>query len=302
MKDSLLNRLKKGLGKTRKTLTTPLSELLSGNKVTEDQLLQIEELLLTADIGYELVDEIIETLRDSDSNKNGDKPQDVLKNLLVDKLYYSSDIDTAPASPPEVFFFVGVNGSGKTTTVGKLASYLRSQGKSVILAACDTFRDAAIDQLMIWGERSGFKVVKHKQGADPSAVVFDAIKSAKANKIDYVLVDTAGRLHTKHNLMRELEKMVRITAREVEGAPHATFLVLDANTGQNGIIQAEEFLSSVDVDSIIVTKLDGTARGGFVFGIKAKTGLPVKYIGIGEQVDDIVEFNAENFVDALLLE
>lgn len=299
MSQGFLSKLKTGLKKTRDSLNTPISSILKGTtKISEDDLDNLEEILITADIGFHVTEQIIQELRDS---KSSDTPYVKLRKILVDKLIDNSNISgTEEKHKPAVIMFVGVNGSGKTTTIGKMAHYYRSLGKSVILAAADTFRDAAIEQLEKWGERSGFKVIRHQQGADPSAVVFDAVKSARASKADYVLIDTAGRLHTKGNLMRELEKMQRVIKNEIESAPHKIHLVLDANTGQNGIVQAEEFLKTVNVTSIIVSKLDGTARAGFIFAIKDKTGLPVEYIGIGEKEDDLVPFEPETFVEALL--
>jgi fused signal recognition particle receptor len=203
------------------------------------------------------------------------------------------------AEPPEVILIVGVNGVGKTTTIGKLAHSLRAQGKTVLLAAADTFRAAAIEQLEIWGERTGTEVIKTKPGGDPSAVLFDALQAAKARKIDYVIVDTAGRLHNKQNLMAELEKMYRTAARVLPGAPHETLLIMDATTGQNGLQQAKVFTEAAGVTGIVLTKLDGTAKGGVVIAISREMNLPVRYVGVGEKQSDLIPFNAVDFVDSL---
>lgn len=303
---SIIPRLKSGLSKSRQILSQQIAGLFTANeKPGENELLQLEELLIAADLGYELSSKIISEMKDipGQEYKNAGGPREILSKILIS--YLSTDAENSDSridSKPAVILFVGVNGSGKTTTVGKLAAYYRDIGKSVILCAADTFRDAAIEQLSIWGDRSGFRVIKHQQGADASAVIFDSIKAAQSSKTDYLLIDTAGRLHTKGNLMKELEKMQRVIEKEIPGAPHKIYLVLDATTGQNGIHQAKEFLGSVRVSGLIISKMDGTARGGFIFAIKEKTGLKVEFIGIGEKIDDIVPFNSEQFVNALIME
>jgi len=305
MPSDLLPRLKSSLSKTRSVLTSPISELVTGRKqLSEKEIEKLEEILYTADVGYEVTESIIERLKNTSAeeyNRSGGV-RELLRELLIDQLVQDQETDDSKSEEyvPTVIMVVGVNGSGKTTTVGKLGAYFSKKGKSVILAAADTFRDAAIEQLQIWGNRLGFRVIRHKQGSDAAAVIFDAIKSAKASKTDYLIIDTAGRLHTKSNLMRELEKMQRITSREIEGAPHEIYLVLDANTGQNGLAQAEKFLTSIDISALIIAKMDGTARAGFIFGIQRKANLPVEFLGIGEKADDLVPFDPVKFVDALL--
>ena len=225
--------------------------------------------------------------------------RDRLKQILIEILSAQPSTFSLNASPA-VVLVVGVNGTGKTTTIGKLASRLRADGKKVLLAAGDTFRAAASEQLSIWGERAGIPVIKHKEGADPSAVVFDAVKAAKARDVDVLIVDTAGRLHTKSNLMEELKKVNRILSRELPGSPHETLLVLDGNTGQNALVQAKMFNEAVGITGIVLTKLDGTSRGGIVFAINKELGIPVKFVGIGEAIEDLKSFDPEEFVNALL--
>lgn len=306
MLGNILPRLKQGLSKTRRAFSDQIAGILgTSNKPGENELQKLEELLISADVGYSITDEIVTRMREISSQeyKDAGGPRQVLQKILTDYLTESTEQKIKNVnSKPEVQMIIGVNGNGKTTTVGKLAAYYRNSGKSVILCAADTFRDAAIEQLSVWGERSGFRVIKHQQGADASAVIYDSIKASVASKADYLLIDTAGRLHTKDNLMRELEKMQRVISREIPGAPHKIYLVLDATTGQNGVIQAKEFLESVGVTGLIIAKMDGTARGGFIFGIKRQTGLQVEFIGIGEKIDDLVPFDPEQFVEALILE
>jgi fused signal recognition particle receptor len=306
MFENLIPRLKQGLSKSRHLFSRQIANIFkTDDKPSEEELLKLEELLISADVGYELSEKIISRMKEIPGNEYRDSggPQKILQNILISYLSNSNEKpELIPENEPVIIMFVGVNGNGKTTTVGKLAAYYRNLGKSVILCAADTFRDAAIEQLSVWGERSGFRVIKHQQGSDASAVIFDSIRAAFASKTNYLLIDTAGRLHTKGNLMRELEKMCRVIEKEIPGAPHKIYLVLDATTGQNGISQAREFLDSVNVSGLIISKMDGTARGGFIFGIKEKTGLNVEFLGIGEKADDIVPFDAEQFVNALLIE
>ena len=306
MLGNILPRLKQGLSKTRQAFSDQITDIFGAdNKPGDSEFQKLEELLISADVGYTIADDIIAKMRETPNQeyRNAGGPKQILCKILVDYLKDTpKGNERILDSKPEVQMIIGVNGNGKTTSVGKLAAYYRNMGKSVILCAADTFRDAAIEQLSIWGERSGFRVIKHQQGADASAVIFDSIKASLASKADYLLIDTAGRLHTKGNLMRELEKMQRVILKELPGAPHKIYLVLDATTGQNGITQAKEFLESVKVSGLIIAKMDGTARGGFIFGIKQQTGLQVEFIGIGEKADDLIPFDPKQFVEALVLE
>jgi fused signal recognition particle receptor len=305
MLGNILPRLKQGLSKTRRAFSNQIAGLFAADgKPSDIEFQNLEELLISADVGYSLTEEIIAKMRETPNQEYRDAggPKQILSKILVSYLKNTSDgNEKIRDSKPEVQMIIGVNGNGKTTSVGKLAAYYRDMGKTVILCAADTFRDAAIEQLSIWGERSGFRVIRHQQGADASAVIFDSIKASIASKADYLLIDTAGRLHTKGNLMRELEKMQRVISKELPGAPHQIYLVLDATTGQNGIAQAKEFLESVKVSGLIIAKMDGTARGGFIFGIKKQTGLQVEFIGIGEKIGDLIPFDPEQFVEALIL-
>jgi fused signal recognition particle receptor len=306
MLGNILPRLKQGLSKTRHAFSNQIAGLfIADDKPNDSEFLKLEELLISADVGYSLTEEITTIMRKTPNQEYRDAggPKQILSEILVGYLKNTPDGNEKIRDlKPEVQMIIGVNGNGKTTSVGKLAAYYRDMGKTVILCAADTFRDAAIEQLSIWGERSGFRVIRHQQGADASAVIFDSIKASIASKADYLLIDTAGRLHTKANLMRELEKMQRVISKELPGAPHKIYLVLDATTGQNGIAQAKEFLESVKVSGLIIAKMDGTARGGFIFGIKQQTGLQVEFIGIGEKVGDLIPFDPEQFVEALVLE
>ncbi len=291
----LFKKLKSGLKKTRESFFGRITSILKSKKLDEETLEELEELLIAADVGVEVVEEILEDLR-------REKPEDPLK-YVKEKLLEILSLDPTlnlPSTPPAVISTVGVNGSGKTTTCAKLAKIFIDEGKQVVLAASDTFRAAAIEQLKHWGDRVGATVIAHQEGADPAAVAFDAVRHAKARGKDVVIVDTAGRLHNKKNLMEELRKIHRVVAREVEGAPHEVLLVLDATTGQNGLVQAKVFKEIVNVSGIVITKLDGTAKGGIVVAIAKELGLPIKFIGIGEKEDDLREFNAEDFVNALL--
>ena len=263
----------------------------------------LEATLIAADLGTVTTSEVLAAMREKVERRLiGDTGE--LKRLLQQELLTilrraEESRPKVVAEPPEVILIVGVNGVGKTTTIGKLAHALRAQGKTVLLAAADTFRAAAIEQLEIWGERTGTEVIKTKPGGDPSAVLFDALQAAKARKIDYVIVDTAGRLHNKANLMAELEKMYRTAQRIIPGAPHETLLVMDATTGQNGLQQAKVFTEAAGVTGIVLTKLDGTAKGGVVIAISREMNLPVRYVGVGEKQTDLIPFNAVDFVDSL---
>jgi fused signal recognition particle receptor len=299
-----LKRLQKGLSKTRATLTGRLDRLFLGKKeINEDLLEELEEILFTSDIGVVSTHELIDSLQTQLARKELKNPES-LRTALRDHML--TFLETPPVKhplpapgEPLVIMVVGVNGVGKTTTIGKAAHQYVSQGKNVILVAADTFRAAAVEQLSIWGERVGADVVKQKTGADPSAVVFDAITAARSRQADVVLIDTAGRLHTKINLMEELEKIHRVTDRKLPGAPHEVWLILDATTGQNAISQAEMFNKALGITGIVLTKLDGTAKGGIVVGISRQLGIPITHVGIGEKIDDLRPFNAVDFVQAI---
>jgi len=303
-KPSFLERMKQAVTRTRESLNERIDELASiGKEIDRDTLDDLEATLISADLGTATTGTVLEALRNKvDRRQIGNI--DELKRVLKAELQKILDLaDQQPVrkvdGEPEVILVVGVNGTGKTTSTGKLAYALRSQGKSVLLAAADTFRAAAIEQLEIWGDRTGVEVIKNKPGGDPSAVLFDALQAAKARGIDYVIVDTAGRLHTKSNLMTELEKMRRTAQRFIPSAPHETLLVMDATTGQNGLQQARLFTQSAGVTGIVLTKLDGTAKGGVVVAISQELGLPVRYVGVGEKVGDLLPFNSKDFVESL---
>jgi fused signal recognition particle receptor len=300
---NLLDRLKAGIEKTRAGLVDRMEDLLAGRKeIDADLLEELECTLITADIGPRTSSEILERIRERVDRKMVNDAGE-LKGLIRQHLLEVLEATDRPMphvdEPPAVVIVVGVNGSGKTTTIGKLASRYKGEGRSVLLCAADTFRAAAIEQLEIWGERTSTDVVRQKPGADPSAVLFDALQSAKARRVDYVVVDTAGRLHTKENLMAELEKMRRTSARVVPDSPHEVLLVLDATTGQNGLEQARKFTETSGVTGIVLTKLDGTAKGGVVIAIARELNLPIRYIGVGEKVDDLLPFEPEEFIDSL---
>ncbi|HZQ09161.1 MAG TPA: signal recognition particle-docking protein FtsY [Anaerolineae bacterium] len=302
-------KTKEGLTKTRESFKTKLQNLIwLDNEITEDFWTGLEDTLVSADLGGETTMEVVDNLRaraDTERIVNPKKAEALLKQELIQVLEAAGQPEhPAPPTPralakPYVILVVGVNGSGKTTSIGKLAYYFRSQGKRVVLAAGDTFRAAAIEQLQIWGERVKVNVIAHQQGADPGAVAFDAYQSAKASNADVLIVDTAGRLQSKTNLMKELEKIARVIQKNDPTAPHETLLVLDAVTGQNGLSQAREFKKAVPLTGIILTKLDSTAKGGIVFAIAREVGLPIKYIGTGEGIDDLAEFDAKEFVEDL---
>lgn len=301
---NFFERLRQSLSKTRTGLTGRLDQLLLGKKEINDDLLEeIEEILFTSDLGVQATQELIDQVRDSVTRKDLSDPQRVkeaLKENISDFLHVPKPeyIDPA-AGDPMVIMVVGVNGVGKTTTIGKVAHQFKKEGKKILLVAADTFRAAAIEQLTIWGERVGAEVIKQKHGSDPSAVVFDAISAAVSRGVDTVLIDTAGRLHTKVNLMDELQKIHRVAGKRLPGAPHRVWLVLDATTGQNAISQAEIFHKTLGVTDIILTKLDGTAKGGIVVGISKQLGIPIRFIGIGEKMDDLRSFDADDFTNAI---
>ena len=299
----LFERLRQGLSKTRDSLVGRIDRLVLGKKeIDADTLEELEEILITADIGVQTTVELIRILEERLSRnelKDGDALRETLKEEILKRLSRDVSPLAVDSASPFIIMVIGVNGVGKTTTIGKLAARFSREGKKVVLAAGDTFRAAAAEQLEIWGERVGCDVVRHKEGADPSAVVFDGIKAAVARKADILIVDTAGRLHTKVNLMEELKKVRRIMGREIPGAPHETLLVLDAATGQNALSQAKLFKETAEVTGIALTKLDGTAKGGIVAAICNEFRIPVRYIGVGEGVDDLRDFDPSEFVDAL---
>ena len=301
---NFFGRLRNGLSKTRASFTGRLDRLFLGKKeITEELLDDLEEILFTSDIGVATTQELIDSVQEKVARKEL-KDTDKLKIALRDQILAFLDVGAEEhplpkTGEPLVIMVVGVNGVGKTTTIGKAAHRFRAEGKEVLLVAADTFRAAAVEQLTIWGERVGAGVVSQGSGADPSAVAFDGLTAAVSRKVDVVLVDTAGRLHTKINLMEELQKIHRVIGRKLPGAPHEVWLVLDATTGQNAISQAEMFNKTLGVSSIILTKLDGTAKGGIVVGISRELGIPIRFIGIGEQIDDLRVFNPEDFVQAI---
>lgn len=300
MLGSLFAKIKKGLAKTRGVFTGVVDLFRGRGKVDKDFLARLEERLYLADVGGYAVGVIVDRVRQAFLDK--EVTEDVLafvKQQLRDMLSDPSPgIAYAPAGPT-VVMIVGVNGSGKTTTIAKLAHRLKGDGKKVVVAACDTFRAAAVEQLTVWCQRIGCEIVKNAQGSDPASVAHDACEKAKARGFDVVIVDTAGRLHTQAHLMRELEKIHKVVTRQIPGAPHDTLMVLDATTGQNAVTQADMFSRSVQCTGIVLTKLDGTAKGGAIFAIKQKVGLPVKYIGVGEGVEDLEPFDPDAYVEAL---
>ncbi len=295
-------RLKDGLQKTRKNFTERIEVLVGMSAEIDDDFLdELEMILLSADVGAKTTEKLIEAVRQAARKKEIKGTEDVvpfLKKYLTQMLTEEGQ-RTRISGTPTVILVVGVNGVGKTTTIGKLANYFHLLNYKVIIAAADTFRAAASEQLEIWGKRAGCDVIKHAEGADPAAVVFDAMKAAIARKADILFIDTAGRLHNKANLMNELEKIHRVIKREIPEAPHETFLVLDATTGQNAITQAKVFTETANVTGVVLTKLDGTAKGGVVIAIREELGLPVKWIGVGEGIMDFRPFEPEKFVDAL---
>ena len=295
-------RLKDGLQKTRKNFTERIEVLVGMSAEIDDDFLdELEMILLSADVGAKTTEKLIDAVRQAARKKEINGTEDVvpfLKKYLVDMLTDEGQ-RTRLSGSPTVILVVGVNGVGKTTTIGKLANYFHLFNHKVMIAAADTFRAAAAEQLEIWGQRAGCDVIKHAEGADPAAVVYDAMKAAIARKADILFIDTAGRLHNKANLMNELEKIHRVIKREEPGAPHETFLVLDATTGQNAIAQAKVFTETANVTGVVLTKLDGTAKGGVVIAIREELGLPVKWIGVGEGIMDFRPFEPEKFVEAL---
>jgi fused signal recognition particle receptor len=302
-KPGFFERMKQALGATKTNLVARIEQVLSSSPTLDESTFEeLEGILLGADLGVKATARIMDDIREQHRKhglKTAEEVRDSIRRQLLEILQTSRG-ETQPVEvPEEVWMVVGVNGTGKTTTVGKLAARLAKDGKKVLVCAADTFRPAAIEQLTVWVERSGAELVKSKIGADPSAVLHDALAAATARKSDIVIVDTAGRLHTRSNLMQELEKMRRVAGRKIPGAPHEVLLVLDATTGQNGLAQAKEFMKSTGVTGLIVTKLDGTAKGGILFSICQEMRIPVRYIGVGESIDDLLEFSPETFVDSL---
>ena len=298
---AFLDKLKSGLTKTKTAIFGQIDEVLKVFvKVDEDLLEELEELLIMSDIGAAATDEIIERLRDdvkSGRLKEKEQVTEALRAILEDMIGEGGELDLS--TTPSVILVIGVNGAGKTTSIGKISNRLSQKGKRVVVAAADTFRAAAIDQLAVWCERSGVDIVKQNEGSDPAAVVYDAIAYAKRKQADVLIVDTAGRLHNKVNLMNELAKINRVIERELPCAARENLLVLDATTGQNAIIQAKEFSNAANITGLVLNKLDGTAKGGIAISIKTELGIPVKFIGVGEKIDDMQEFDNKEFVKAL---
>jgi fused signal recognition particle receptor len=303
----MFNRFKEGLKKTREAIKKSLQGLVKAHPKLDDGFFQgLEDSLITADMGVTTASLLIDRLKKETKTR---RPEDLKEVYVLLKRDMAALMDAGKGGPlsldesegkPKVVMVVGVNGSGKTTSIAKLGNRFRESGKKIMLAAGDTFRAAAIDQLRIWAERTGSAIVAHQPGADPSAVIFDAVQAAKARRMDLVIADTAGRLHTKFNLMEELKKIKRVANKALEGAPHEIWLVLDATTGQNGVAQAREFHHALGLTGIILTKLDGTAKGAVVFRIANELNIPIRYVGVGEKPEDLKEFDPEEFVDAIL--
>jgi fused signal recognition particle receptor len=306
----LFDKLKQGLTRTAQQIAEQFDDLVRGSDAPEqrtrtidpDTLESLEEVLLMADVGVSASKQIVDAV--AGRQRRGESLRQLVREEIVGVLH---EADRAPGDPPppgtpRVVLIVGVNGTGKTTTIGKLANQLKREGQTPLICAADTFRAAAVDQLQVWADRAGVDMVRAREGADPAAVVFDAVTAGRARGRDVILVDTAGRLHTRTNLMQELEKIRRVASREVSGAPHETLLVLDATVGQNGLTQAREFMGVAGVTGIVLTKLDGTAKGGMAVAIAHDLGLPIRYVGVGEGIDDLLPFNAEEYADALFRE
>lgn len=292
------SKLKEGLKKTKDNIGKKIFAAFSGRALDDDFYEELEEAMLTADMGVTATEQILDEFKDEvyrEKITDTEKAKNLLKRIMVDSISY----DIPDYDYPLVILLAGVNGVGKTTAIGKLANYFKSIGKSVVVAAADTFRAAASDQLEVWAERANVRIIKHKEGSDPASVVFDAISSAKARGDDVILVDTAGRLHNKKNLMDELKKIHKVIIRELPNADYRSYIVLDATTGQNALSQVEIFSEAIDIDGIILTKLDGTAKGGVVMAISAEQEIPVVFVGVGEKIDDLLPFDPEEFVDAI---
>lgn len=292
------SKLKEGLKKTKDNIGKKIFAAFSGRALDDDFYEELEEAMLTADMGVTATEQILDEFKDEvyrEKITDTEKAKNLLKRIMVDSISY----DIPDYDYPLVILLAGVNGVGKTTAIGKLANYFKSIGKSVVVAAADTFRAAASDQLEVWADRANVRIIKHKEGSDPASVVFDAISSAKARGDDVILVDTAGRLHNKKNLMDELKKIHKVIIRELPNADYRSYIVLDATTGQNALSQVEIFSEAIDIDGIILTKLDGTAKGGVVMAISAEQEIPVVFVGVGEKIDDLLPFNPEEFVNAI---
>lgn len=292
------SKLKEGLKKTKDNIGKKIFAAFSGRALDDDFYEELEEAMLSADMGVTATEQILDEFKDEvyrEKITDTEKAKNLLKRIMVDSISY----DIPDYDYPLVILLAGVNGVGKTTAIGKLANYFKSIGKSVVVAAADTFRAAASDQLEVWADRANVRIIKHKEGSDPASVVFDAISSAKARGDDVILVDTAGRLHNKKNLMDELKKIHKVIIRELPNADYRSYIVLDATTGQNALSQVEIFSEAIDIDGIILTKLDGTAKGGVVMAISAEQEIPVVFVGVGEKIDDLLPFNPEEFVDAI---
>ena len=298
------DKLKEGLIKTKNAVFGQVNEVIKNfRKVDESLLEELEEIMICADMGTNTTEKVIEELRDrikTENIKNADDVKTALCDILVKQIGEGEELNLS--TTPSVILVIGVNGVGKTTSIGKIANNLRKEGKKVIVAAADTFRAAAIDQLAVWCDRAGVELIRQNEGADPASVVYDAIAAANKQRADVLIIDTAGRLHNKSNLMNELAKINRIITRELPDAARETLLVLDSTTGQNAVIQAKKFKETADITGLILTKLDGTAKGGAVFSIKDEIDIPVKFIGVGEKIDDMQPFDAKMFVDALMQE
>ncbi len=295
----IFSKISNGLKKTKENFSRKIYELFKGRAIDDDFYDELEMALISADVGVTATEMIIDKLKDAcyeNRLKDTSEAKDILKEIMIGEI----DYEIPEYDYPLVILVAGVNGVGKTTAIGKLAKYFKSQGKSVVLAAADTFRAAASDQLTVWAERAGVRIVKQSEGSDPAAVVFDAVNSAKARKDDVVLIDTAGRLHNKKNLMNELNKIHKVVDREYPDCDYRTYIVLDATTGQNAVAQVETFGEIIDIDGIILNKLDGTAKGGVVFAISSEQELPVCYVGVGEKIDDLIKFDATNFINELI--
>ena len=303
-KSGFFSRMREAVTRTRENFSTRINDIVAlTREVDESSLEELETALIMSDIGVQTTTEILDALRErarKQAISGGEELGDLLKLQMVEILRAPIRPVVTPSMPPKVTFLVGVNGTGKTTTSGKLASWYRARDKSVLLCAADTFRAAAIEQLEVWASRSGVEMIKTRQGGDPAAVLYDAASAAKARNIDELIVDTAGRLHTKSGLMDELDKMRRTASKLVPGAPHEVLLVMDATTGQNGLQQARQFTQSAGATGIVLTKLDGTAKGGIAVAIARELNLPVRFVGVGEKMSDLLEFSPEAFVDALL--
>lgn len=292
------SKLKEGLKKTKDNIGKKIFAAFSGRALDDDFYEELEEAMLTADMGVTATEQILDEFKDEvyrEKITDTEKAKNLLKRIMVDSISY----DIPDYDYPLVILLAGVNGVGKTTAIGKLANYFKSIGKSVVVAAADTFRAAASEQLEVWADRANVRIIKHKEGSDPASVVFDAISSAKARGDNVILVDTAGRLHNKKNLMDELKKIHKVIIRELPNADYRSYIVLDATTGQNALSQVEIFSEAIDIDGIILTKLDGTAKGGVVMAISAEQEIPVVFVGVGEKIDDLLPFDPEEFVDAI---